>query len=86
MQAFPAQAQRELAERYAIIIDQRGETVAVAAATYVLSFTRRVTAGRHVGEVTRVSADGSQFWLVNAGTGLLQVFDAGFWRERAAAS
>jgi DNA replication ATP-dependent helicase Dna2 len=45
---------------------------------------RRVTAGRHVGEVVRASADGSQFWLVNAATGVEQAFDAGFWRERAA--
>ncbi len=44
---------------------------------------RRVTAGRHVGEVTRVSADGRQFWLVNAGTGVEHVFDVEFWRSRA---
>jgi DNA replication ATP-dependent helicase Dna2 len=46
---------------------------------------RRVTAGRHSGEVARVSADGSQFWLINAGTGAQQVFDTAFWRQRAAA-
>lgn len=44
---------------------------------------RRVSAGRHVGEVARVSADGRQLWLVNAGTGLQQVFDVEFWRNRA---
>lgn len=44
---------------------------------------RRVTAGRHSGEVARISADGSQFWLINANTGLQQVFDAEFWRQRA---
>ncbi len=44
---------------------------------------RRVTAGRHVGDVTRVSADGLQFWLINAGTGAQQVFDVEFWRNRA---
>ncbi|KQW52066.1 MULTISPECIES: DEAD/DEAH box helicase [unclassified Roseateles] len=44
---------------------------------------RRVTAGRHSGEVARVSADGSQFWLINASTGAQQVFDTDFWRQRA---
>ncbi len=44
---------------------------------------RRVTAGRHTGEVSRLSADGQQFWLVNERTGAEQVFDAGFWRARA---
>lgn len=45
---------------------------------------RRVAAGRHVGEVVRASADGSQFWLVNAKTGVEQRFDTGFWLQRAA--
>lgn len=45
---------------------------------------RRVAAGRHIGEVSRVSADGSQFWLVNAGTGAEQLFDTAFWQRRAA--
>ena len=45
---------------------------------------RRITAGRHSGEVARVSADGSQFWLINASTGVEQVFDVEFWRQRAA--
>jgi len=44
---------------------------------------RRVTAGRHSGEVSRVSADGAQFWLVNASTGAEQLFDTAFWRRRA---
>jgi len=44
---------------------------------------RRVTAGRHSGEVSRVSADGAQFWLVNASTGVEQLFDTAFWRQRA---
>lgn len=44
---------------------------------------RRVTAGRLSGEVTRSSADGDQFWLVNASTGAEQAFDTGFWRQRA---
>ena len=44
---------------------------------------RRVTAGRHSGEVSRVSADGCQFWLTNASTGTQQLFDTEFWRQRA---
>ncbi|HEY1130961.1 MAG TPA: AAA domain-containing protein [Roseateles sp.] len=44
---------------------------------------RRVTAGRHTGEVSRASKDGRQFWLLNAATGAEQLFDAGFWRQRA---
>lgn len=46
---------------------------------------RRVSAGRHEGEVVRVSADGRQFWLLNARTGAEQLIDVAFWRERAAA-
>lgn len=46
---------------------------------------RRVSAGRHEGEVVRLSADGRQFWLVNARTGAEQLIDAEFWRQRAAA-
>lgn len=44
---------------------------------------RRVTAGRHVGEVSRASPDGRQFWLVNERSGAEQLFDTAFWRERA---
>lgn len=43
---------------------------------------RRVTAGRHTGEVVRVSPDGQQFWLVNERTGGELMIDAGFWRAR----
>lgn len=46
---------------------------------------RRVTTGRQTGEVTRLSPDGRQFWLVNERSGAEQLFDAGFWRERAKA-
>jgi hypothetical protein len=46
----------------------------------------RVTAGRHTGEVTRLSADGLQLWLVNERTGASQLIDAGFWRARARAA
>ena len=46
---------------------------------------RRVTAGRHTGEVSELSADGRQFWLVNERTGARQLFDAEFWRARARA-
>jgi DNA replication ATP-dependent helicase Dna2 len=45
---------------------------------------KRVSAGRHEGEVARISADGRQFWLVNARTGVEQLIDVAFWRERAA--
>jgi len=44
---------------------------------------RLVTAGRHTGEVSAISPDGRQFWLVNARTGERQLFDTGFWRRRA---
>ena len=46
---------------------------------------RRVTAGRHTGEVAELSADGRQFWLVNERTGARQLIDAAFWRARALA-
>jgi DNA replication ATP-dependent helicase Dna2 len=46
----------------------------------------RVAAGRHVGEVSRVSPDGRQLWLINERTGASQVIDAEFWRQRARAS
>jgi hypothetical protein len=44
---------------------------------------RRVAAGRHTGEVVRVSPDGRQFWLVHERTGAELLIDAGFWRSRA---
>jgi DNA replication ATP-dependent helicase Dna2 len=44
---------------------------------------RRVSAGRHEGEVARISADGRQFWLINARTGVQQPIDTEFWRRRA---
>lgn len=44
---------------------------------------RRVTAGRHTGEVVAVSPDGQQLWIVNERTGARQLFDAEFWRARA---
>ena len=47
---------------------------------------RRVQAGRHVGEVTRVSPDGRQFSLVNERTGAEQAIDVEFWRARARAA
>ncbi|WP_349741006.1 DEAD/DEAH box helicase [Roseateles cavernae] len=46
---------------------------------------RRVRAGRHTGEVSRLSPDGLQFWLVNEVSGAEQLIDAGFWRARALA-
>jgi hypothetical protein len=45
-----------------------------------------VQAGRHVGEVARVSADGQQFWLVNERTGAEQAIDTVFWRKRGLAA
>ncbi|MFG6462634.1 DEAD/DEAH box helicase [Roseateles sp. DXS20W] len=45
---------------------------------------RRVTAGRHAGELVRASGDGREFWLVNEKTGAEQRFDTGFWLQRAA--
>ena len=44
---------------------------------------QRVSAGRHEGEVVRLSPDGRQFWLVNARTGAEQLIDVDFWRRRA---
>jgi DNA replication ATP-dependent helicase Dna2 len=44
---------------------------------------RRVSAGRHVGEVVRVAADGRQFWLANERTGADQPIDTAFWLARA---
>ncbi len=44
---------------------------------------RRVSAGRHTGEVLRLSPDRKQFWLVNERTGAEQLFDAEFWRAKA---
>jgi hypothetical protein len=44
---------------------------------------RRVAAGRHTGEVVRLSPDGRQFWLVNERSGAELLIDAGFWRLRA---
>jgi hypothetical protein len=44
---------------------------------------KRVQAGRHFGEVARVSASGAQFWLVNEKTGAEQAIDTQFWRTRA---
>ena len=45
----------------------------------------RVQAGRHCGEVVKLSPDGRQFWLVNERSGATQLFDADFWRQRAQA-
>ncbi|MFG6440761.1 DEAD/DEAH box helicase [Roseateles sp. LKC17W] len=44
---------------------------------------QRVRAGRHEGEVARLSADGQSFWFINARTGAEQLIDAAFWRKRA---
>lgn len=46
---------------------------------------RRVRTARHTGEVTRISPDGGQFWLVNERSGAEQLFDAAFWRDKAQA-
>jgi len=44
---------------------------------------RRVAAGRHTGEVSRVSPDQRQFWMINERTGAEQLFDVEFWRAKA---
>ncbi|GAA0765199.1 DNA2/NAM7 family helicase [Ideonella azotifigens] len=44
---------------------------------------QRVSAGRHTGEVSRLSPDGRQFWLVNERSGTEQLFDTEFWRAKA---
>ncbi len=46
---------------------------------------QRVRAGRHCGEVSRISPDGRQFWLVNERSGAEQLFDTAFWQARAQA-
>jgi len=46
---------------------------------------RRVQAGRHVGEVARVGANGEQFWLVNERSGAEQEIETSFWRMKALA-
>jgi len=45
----------------------------------------RVQAGRHIGEVSRLSPDGQQFWLINERSGAEQPIDSAFWRQRALA-
>lgn len=44
---------------------------------------RRVSAGRHVGEVTAISADGTELRMINERTGAPQTIAAAFWRARA---
>ncbi|MGY0196652.1 DEAD/DEAH box helicase [Leptothrix sp. BB-4] len=44
----------------------------------------RVRIGRHVGEVARISPDGSELWLHNEASGQAQCFDVGFLRRKAA--
>jgi len=46
---------------------------------------QRVRAGRHSGEVSRISPDGRQFWLVNERSGAEQLFDTAFWQAKARA-
>ncbi|MBK6716910.1 MAG: AAA family ATPase [Burkholderiales bacterium] len=46
---------------------------------------QRVRAGRHCGEVSRISPDGRQFWLVNERSGAEQLFDTAFWQAKARA-
>lgn len=44
---------------------------------------RRVSAGRHVGEVSRVADGGAQLCLVNERSGIEQWIDVAFWKARA---
>jgi hypothetical protein len=77
-----------LVRRWRLAQDRRAVTPLLALAREpgfpANALGRRVSAGRHEGEVARVSADGRQFWLVNARTGAEQLIDAEFWRQRAA--
>ncbi|MGN6527061.1 MAG: DEAD/DEAH box helicase [Burkholderiaceae bacterium] len=43
---------------------------------------RRVRAGRHAGEVVRLSPDGAQLSMVNERSGATQLFDVAFWRAK----
>ncbi|HEX7689778.1 MAG TPA: DNA helicase, partial [Burkholderiaceae bacterium] len=43
---------------------------------------RKVRAGRHVGEVVRLSPDGAQLSMVNERSGATQLFDVAFWRAK----
>jgi DNA replication ATP-dependent helicase Dna2 len=47
---------------------------------------RKVSAGRHVGEVAGLSPDGTQLTLVNERSGARQLFDVAFWRAKARAA
>ena len=44
---------------------------------------QRVQAGRHVGEVKRLSGDGATLWLVHERSGAELPIDVAFWRARA---
>jgi len=44
---------------------------------------RRVSAGRHTGEVSHLSPDSQALWLVNERSGASQAIDVGFWRKKA---
>nr|WP_221439538.1 AAA domain-containing protein [Roseateles oligotrophus] len=44
---------------------------------------RRVSAGRHTGEVSHLSPDGQALWLINERSGASQAIDVGFWRRKA---
>ena len=46
----------------------------------------RVQAGRLQGEVSRLSPDGRQLWLVNERSGESLPLDVAFWRAKAAAA
>ena len=43
----------------------------------------RIAAGRLVGEVDRIAADGARFWVIHEKSGNAVEIDAAFWRERA---
>ncbi|MDP4302372.1 DEAD/DEAH box helicase [Leptothrix discophora] len=46
----------------------------------------RVRIGRHVGEVARISPDGSELWLHDEASGEARRFDVGFLRRKAGAA
>ncbi len=59
------------------------ESIAADAGFPHAAVGRRVRIGRHVGEVARISPDGSELWLHNEASGQAQCFDVAFLRRKA---
>lgn len=45
---------------------------------------QRVSIGRHIGEVSRISSDGRTLYMRNEATGAEQAFDLDFWKQKMA--